>query len=255
MVAMRLRPGNAESNTVTDYIDVTRPALRQIPGDRPVPFRQVRPRPRRWRGRHERLPRLAHEATRRLLGRVHPPVRDPEIYRLIPETEWQAAINADGDPCDGAGVVEVTGLLDLSGWPAGMRVIVRRERLHPGAQLRFDDVDGYRLTAFATNTTRGQLADLELRHRRRDRAEDRIRDAKDTGLRNLPLNTFGQNRVWCLIVGIASELLVWLGVLAHPDQPARRWEPKRLRHRLFTLPAVIARTGRRVWLRFANRTR
>ncbi len=75
-----------------------------------------------------------------------------------------------------------------------MRVIVRKERPHPGAQLRFDDVDGTRITAFATNTTRGQLPDLEPRHRRRARCEDRIRIAKapppaggtPTGLTNLP---------------------------------------------------------------------
>ncbi|GAA4546321.1 hypothetical protein GCM10023175_28270 [Pseudonocardia xishanensis] len=63
-------------------------------------------------------------------------------------------------------------------WPDGMRVIVRRERPHPGAQLRFTDPDGLRYTAFATNTRPGgpgrQLADLELRHRRRARAEDRM---------------------------------------------------------------------------------
>jgi hypothetical protein len=34
------------------------------------------------------------------------------------------------------------------------------------------------LTAFATNSIGGQLADLELRHRRRARCEDRIRDGK-----------------------------------------------------------------------------
>ena len=50
---------------------------------------------------------------------------------------------------------------------AGMRVIVRKERPHPGAQLRFTDIDGHRFTAFATSTKGGQLADLELRHRRR----------------------------------------------------------------------------------------
>jgi hypothetical protein len=47
-----------------------------------------------------------------------------------------------------------------------MRVIVRRERPHPGAQLRFTDIGGRRFTAFATSTRTGQLADLELRHRR-----------------------------------------------------------------------------------------
>ena len=55
-----------------------------------------------------------------------------------------------------------------------MRVIVRKERPHPGAQLRFTDIDGHRFTAFATDAKKGQLADLELRHRRRARCEDRI---------------------------------------------------------------------------------
>jgi hypothetical protein len=68
-----------------------------------------------------------------------------------------------------------------------MRVIVRKERPHPGAQLRFTDLDGHRFTCFATDASKGQLADLELRHPRRARCEDRIRCAKDTGLRNLPL--------------------------------------------------------------------
>ncbi len=75
-----------------------------------------------------------------------------------------------------------------------MRIIVRRDRPHPWAQLPFDDVEGYRLIAFATNTTQGQLADLEVRHRRRARCEDRIRVAKDMGLRNPPLTSFAQNR-------------------------------------------------------------
>ena len=67
-----------------------------------------------------------------------------------------------------------------------MRVIVRRQRPHHGAQLRLDDVDSYRLTAFATNTTLSILQDLELRHRRPACCEDRIRIAKDTDLTKLP---------------------------------------------------------------------
>ena len=103
----------------------------------------------------------------------------------IPDPGWTAAYDGDGKVRDGVWVTELTGLLELGTWPAGMRVIVRAERPHPGAQLRFTDVDGNRLTAFVTNTVGGQLADLELRHRAR--CEDRIRNAKDTGLRNLPL--------------------------------------------------------------------
>jgi hypothetical protein len=147
-----------------------------------------------------------------------------------------------GEPRDGAWVLEVTGLLDLSRWPTGMRVIVRKERPHPGAQLRLTDADGHRLTAFATNAAPGgphrQLADLELRHRRRARAEDRIRAAKDTGLTNLPLQGLDQNRIWCAIIALACELTAWAQMLALTDHPARRWEPKRLRLRLFSSPAA-----------------
>jgi Transposase DDE domain group 1 len=111
-----------------------------------------------------------------------------------------------------------------------MRVIVRKERPHPGAQLRFTDVDGHRFTCFATDAKKGQLADLELRHRRRARCEDRIRCAKDTGLRNLPLKGFAQNQVWCEVVALACELPAWTQMLALAGA-ARRWEPKRLRLR------------------------
>jgi hypothetical protein len=134
-----------------------------------------------------------------------------------------------------------------------MRVIVRRERPHPGAQLRFDDVDGYRLTGFATNTPVGQLPDLELRHRLRARCEDRIRNAKDTGPRNLPPQGFGQNQVWRQLVALAMDLFAWAQMIAPHDHAARRREPKRLRFRLFTIPAVLVTGGRRRVLRFSDR--
>ena len=113
-----------------------------------------------------------------------------------------------------------------------------------------------RITAFATNTAPGgtgtQLAQLELRHRRRARCEDRIRCAKDTGLANLPLASFDANRIWCAIVALAGELTAWMQTLALTDGPARRWEPKRLRLRLFTIPAVLARRARSLVLHFAS---
>lgn len=112
-----------------------------------------------------------------------------------------------------------------------MRVIVRRGRPHPGAQLRFDDVNDYRLTEFATNTTQRQLADLEVRHRFLARCEDPTRVAKDVVLRSLPLTSFAQNRIWCQIVVLASGLTAWLGLLGYADQHARQWEPKRVRYR------------------------
>ena len=176
----------------------------------------------------------------------------------IPEQVWTPAYDADGKIRDGAHVAEVTDLLDLQrqGWPVGMRVIVRRERPHPGAQLRITDANGWRITAFATNTRPGglgtQLPDLELRHRRRARAEDRIRSAKDTGLTNLPLHDFAQNQIWCAIVALACELLAWLQLLALPGSDARRWEHKRLRLRLLSIPARLVRRARRTHLRLAS---
>lgn len=164
---------------------------------------------------------------------------------------WTPAYDADGIERDGAWVAELTGMLDLTGWPTGMRVIVRKERPHPGAQLRFTDSDGMLLTAFATNTTRGQLAALELRHRRRARCEDRIRNAKDCGLTNLPLHGFDQNRIWCVVVELACELIAWTQLLAFDATQARRWEPKRLRLRLFSIAAKITRHARRTRLKLA----
>ena len=170
---------------------------------------------------------------------------------------WTPAYDAHDQVRDGAWVAELTDLMDLSSWPAGMRVIVRKERPHPGAQLRFEDVEGMRITAFATNTTRGQLPDLELRHRRRARCEDRIRVAKDTGLANLPLASFAANRIWCAVVALAAEITAWMQMLAFTDtetNAARRWEPKKLRYRIFTIPATLARSGRRVWLHLSTRS-
>ena len=168
----------------------------------------------------------------------------------IPETAWAPAYNADGDPREGADVAEITGMLDLTGWPKGMRVIMRREKPPPGARLRFDDVGGYRLTALATNTGRGRLPGLEVRHRLRARCEDRIRCAKDTGLGSFPLQGFAANRIWCQIVALAHDILAWTQMLALTGHPARKWEPRTIRLRLMSIPAVIAHHARRTVLRY-----
>ena len=74
---------------------------------------------------------------------------------------------------------------------------------------------------FATNTNGGRLADLELRHRMRARAEDRIRGLKDSGLRNLPLHEFTKNVIWLELVQLAAELLTWTQTLAFPGSIAQ----------------------------------
>jgi hypothetical protein len=247
-LAVVLRAGNAGSNTASDHIEATRLALAQLPRHL---RRRVLIRTDSAGGTHDFLAwltkpgrRLAYSAGFTITGDI------ADAILAVPARAWAPAYDADGLARPGAWVAELTGMLDLASWPAGMRVIVRKERPHPGAQLRFTDIDGHRFTCFVTSTKGGQLADLELRHRRRARCEDRIRCAKDTGLRNLPLHGFDQNQIWCEIVTLACELLAWTQMLALTGK-ARRWEPKRLRLRLFTCAGRIVRGGRRLRLRLA----
>jgi DDE family transposase len=249
-LAILLRAGSAGSNTVADHIETTRLALAQLP---PRLRRRVLVRADSGGGTHGFLDWLTAKS-RRLHYSVGMTITEDmqEAILKVPAGSWTPAYDGDGQVRDGAWVADITGLLDLSSWPGGMRVIVRKERPHPGAQLRFTDIDGHRFTAFATDAKKGQLADLELRHRRRARCEDRIRCAKDTGLRNLPLKGFAANQVWCEIVALACELLAWTQMLALAGT-ARRWEPKRLRLRLFSVAGRLARSGRRLRLRLAGR--
>jgi len=251
-VAMLLRPGNAGSNTAADHINVTRDALAQLPfttGSRVG--RKVLIRTDGAGGTHAFLDWLTTQRLSYSIG-FGLSVSMVAALESIPDHAWAPAYNADGQVRDGAWVIDATDVLNLSGWPEGMRVIIRRERAHPGAQLRFTDADGLRLTAFVTNTTKGQLADLELRHRRRARCEDRIRHAKTTGLQNLPLHGFDQNKIWLAIVALAMDLTAWMQMLALTDHDARRWEPKRLRLRLFSIAARITRRARRTRLRLSK---
>ena len=129
------------------------------------------------------------------------------------------------------------------GWPEGSRVICRRERRHPGAQLTFTDIGGHRFQAFMTDQT-GEPVALEVRHRARARIEDTIRAAKDTGLRNLPFREFAPNAAWLELVLIALDLTTWTQTLL-PDGELAACEPKRLRYRLLHVAGRLTRSGRR----------
>jgi Transposase DDE domain group 1 len=254
-VAEELRAGNAGSNTAADHITALTQALVQIP----EPLRRTD-----QKGRVAVLVRTdaagaTQEFTRHVAGLgiqfsvgAYLHQFDMEsVLRRIPKRAWTAAYNADGQPRDGAWVAEVTDLADLAAWPAGTRLILRKERPHPGAQLRFTDTDGLRVTGYLTNTAGGQLADLELRHRRHARVEDRIRTAKDTGLRNLPFHDFAQNQIWLQITALATDLITWTQRLALSGW-ARTAEPKRLRLRIFGVAGYLVRTARRPSLKIPS---
>lgn len=252
--AALLRPGNAGSNTAADHIAVTKKALAQLPFHRQGGRvgRKVLIRTDGAGASHEFTNWLASQGLSYSIG-FGLTTEMAEAIDALADEAWTPAYDADGVQRQGAKVAELTGVVNLTKWPAGMRLIVRAERPHPGAQLRFTDSNGWRLTAFATNTQRGQLAQLELRHRRRARCEDRIRCAKDTGLQNLPLHDFAQNQIWLAIVALACDLVAWMQMLALTGHDARKWEPKRLRLRLLSIPGTIAHGARRTRLRLSAR--
>ena len=156
-LAIMLRPGNAGSNTAADHIEATRLALAQLPARL---RHRVLIRTDSGGGTHEFLAWLARPG-RHLAYSVGFTITDDlqEAILQLPDRIWEPAYDAEGQIRPGAWVAEITGMLDLSSWPEGMRLIVRKERPHPGARLRFTDPGGHRFTCF--------------RHQHQDRAARR----------------------------------------------------------------------------------
>jgi DDE family transposase len=187
-----LRTGRAGSNTAGDHIAVLDQALGQLPEAARV--RRILVRTDGAGFSHDFLDHLVEQGLEYSVGyAVTEDVRD--AIGLMPRWGWKPAVDADGGLRDGAEVAEITEVLrearrlaaarrrrerankaQATGqkprperdkeprWPTGMRVLVRRERPHPGAQLDvFGERDGWRYQAIATNTRVGQLAFLEAR--------------------------------------------------------------------------------------------
>ncbi|SFO50864.1 Transposase DDE domain group 1 [Pseudonocardia ammonioxydans] len=254
-LAGRLRRGNAGANTAADHITVLDDALAQVPDS--------------YRHGHPILIRadtagctrafLAHLRGLREQGvscefSVGWSITDRERAAItaLGKRIWTGAIDTHGEPRDSAAVAEITGLLPataLAGYPDGTRVIVRRERPHPGAQLDLmEEQDGWRYTCFATDTRAGQLAFLDARHRAHARVEDRIRTGKDTGLGHFPSRDFAINQAWLTVTMLAVDLLTFTQQLLLDGELAKA-EPKTLRYRLLHVAARLARGGRRVRVR------
>jgi hypothetical protein len=257
-----LRAGNAGSNTAIDHIAVLDMALAALPAYARAVFD---PDTSTWTGQRL-LARsdsagathaFAKACVERGVGFSFGFPVDARIQRIvdvIPEECWHPAIQTDGEFRDGAWVAEATGMIDLGSWPEGSRLILRKERPHPGAQLTFSDVDGHRITAILTNTepgvVPGQVAGLELRHRQHARVEDRIREAKATGLRNLPCRAWNENAAWLEVILSAVDLVCWTKLIAFADAPElARCEIAAFRYRVLHVAARITRGARQVRLR------
>jgi len=246
-LAALLRPGNAGANCAADHITVLGDALDQLP--RAVvadPDIEIVVRCDSAGATHDLLDFCRDGRLRFSVGLdLTKAVRDAIL--ALPEITWRPAIDADGDARDNGHVAELTAQLDLSSWPPGSRVIVRRERPHPGAQLSFTDADGYRFQAILTDQP-GDIVALERGHRERARVEDRIRAAKDSGLENLPFRDFDANAVWLQLVLVAQDLVFCAQTLCLDGELAR-CEPKRLRYRLLHCAGRLSFHARQARLR------
>jgi hypothetical protein len=243
-LAGELRPGNAAANTAVDQITVAEHAISQIPEEH-IQGIEIVLRADSAGASHELLDWCREARIRYSVGyELNETIRTQVLE--IPDEDWVSAIQQDGTPRTNGQVAEIIHL-DLVGWPEGSRVIVRRERAHPGAQLTFTDHDGHRFQAILTDQA-GEPAELERRHRARAHVEDHIRNDKDTGMRNLPFKDFEHNRIWLAIVQIAHDLLVWMKRLLLTGNLAR-CEPKRLRYRILHVAARLAFHARTATLR------
>jgi hypothetical protein len=244
-----LRPGNAGANTAADHQAVLDLALAQIP-DQYIETIEILVRADSAGATHGLIDYCREARMRFSVGyELTESVR--QAILKIPADAWATALDQDGSERHNGEVAEITESVDLSSWPEGSRVIVRRERPHPGAQLSFSDHDGYRFQAILTDQPDENVAELECRHRQRAHVEDRIRDDKDTGLAKFPFKEFALNEVWLQIVLLAHDLIVWTQTLLLDGELAKA-EPKRLRYRLLHVAARLAFHGRRGRLRLQH---
>src|SRR5450631_2645120 len=240
-----LRPGNAGSNTAEDHKTVIDLALAQIPAEY-IESLEILVRADSAGATHGLIDYCREGNMRFSVGyELTEQVRTAIL--ALPEDAWVVALAQDGTERENGEVAEITEMVDLSAWPDGSRLIVRRERPHPGAQLSFTDHDGYRFQAILTDQPDEDIAVVECRHRQHAHVEDRIRDDKDTGLSKFPFKAFALNEVWLEIVALAHDLIVWTQALALTGELAKA-EPKRLRYRLLHVAGRLAFSGRRAKL-------
>jgi hypothetical protein len=252
-----LRPGNAGSNTAADHIALLGMAIESLPPEA-RPGAEDGPRLLARADSAGATHEFAAACRQRGVGFSFgfPIGEDVRLaISFVPEDIWEPAIEADGSERDGAHLAELTRMLDLSAWPEGPRVIVRREHPHPGAALTlFELDDGWRYTAFITDTGRGKvpggIAGLELRHRRHARVEDRIRQSKAAGLNNFPCWGMAENKAWMEAALAAADLVCWSKLICFSDDPAiAHCEIEAFRYAILHMAARITRSARAVHLR------
>jgi hypothetical protein len=253
-----LRPGNAAPGNTDDHLELLEQVVRSVPPEYALgheedddPALVVHPilvRADSAGASHRFVQSLTDANFDYSIGfPISGSVRDALL--LAQEEDWVRATELGGGIRDGAEVIELTEVIELKGWPESMRVICRRERPHPGAQLSlFDTHAGWRHTCFVTNTKSDDIAALELRHRGHARVEDRVRCWKACGLSNLPFDGFCANEAWVAVSVIAGALLAWSQMTCF-DGALAKAEPKTMRYRVLHVAAVLVHRGRDLIMR------
>jgi DDE family transposase len=258
---MRLRPGNAGSNTASDHIAVLADALAQVPGASTAKILVRVDGAGASHALHEHLRDLntMRRAVRFTTGWKITEA-DEAAIALLPETAWEDSLNQDGSVQEGYHVAELTGLNRREGWIEGMRLIVRRVK-PSGRQMKdltaLEKKTGWKYSITATNIRKmtripgsHQIQWLDALHRQHAVVEDRVRTNKAMGLRKLPAKSWQLNTAWALTCNLAADLDAWLRLLTlHDEEDLAGAEPDTMRFRLHHLPARLSRHGRRRWLR------
>lgn len=249
--AGKLRPGSAGANTAADHVELLEQAVAQLP----VPTEaedhengvEVLVRADSAGATHGFVDAIVAKSFEFSIG-----FDVTEAVRLaildVPVGAWQVPMTLDMEDREGAGVAEITAYLDLSAWPEGTRAIVRREEPHVGAQFNLFDPEGFRHQVFITNFADPDIVYLKARHRGHAHVEDRIKNAKATGLSHSRGSVFPptlpgcSSCCWPRTSWRGRNNCAWTATLANA-------EPKRLRYCVFHVAGRLARTGRRSFLR------
>ena len=251
-LAVRLRPGNAGANNVIDLVGVLDAAIDGLPveiavghrvGDDPGLFRRdLQVRADSAVGRTFALACRARNIEFAVVARSNEQIHAAISRVAYDSAAWQPAVRQDGETREGAAVVEVTDLVDLSDWPAGTRLIIRREPLHPGAQQSLFPSDCYRYWGHYTDSD-GEPVELDRHMRAHAHVEDNIRRLKDSAASRFPFCDFDANSAWLAVVCMADTLVRWFQQLCLSG-PLASAEPKTLRWALWHTPARIVRRAR-----------
>jgi Transposase DDE domain group 1 len=259
-LAMKLRPGNAGSNTFADHKEVLSDALTQIPS---LFRRKILARVDGAGASHDLVKHLLSLSSRRKTVLFTTgwmiTAADEDAIRMIPVGAWKPGTCQDGSAEHDKDVAEITHLLSRAeNWPDGLRWIVRRvkpSRRQMRNLTEYEKKTGWRYSVICTNIPGDGIGGVpgshhpqftDVLHREHACVETAgVRTAKAMGLRGLPSKTWQVNCGWVIAANIAADLAAWTRLLGHCDDPELRdADPGTLRYRVWHLPARIARHAR-----------